>query len=1157
MKKIIKKISILIFVSMFLGLGAFVFAKNNTSSVQNEGVAYYYETNDSYLYDLFHSTEEVGDVYNMTRYYPLINENQTDSEICWIYSSMKALESSFMIQTGEYYNFSEVGQEYLDYINQLDNNYLIPTFDRGGNFSSFVQSYQDNGLILESDFSNTELEEVRINEDRDEYYSHVIKLATKDYNSAIKPYQISNIHYYKGLSIENKRIVIKQFIKNYGAIFAGLEGSAEKNGTIGCFYRNSNATNDNEQLYTFYSPNRSAYANLESYYPLGANHAITVVGWNDNIKFGTETGAFLVMNSWGFENKSYSLFYVPYSYDYFYTTFCGFICNKDAKQNVKIQSASDSSFTTDILKGSADLNNYYCYDDDVSVTYKLYVDSFVDTEVSVNSGSKIATDFFNIHYSSSDKTVTLSLRKNLEEFYGGYYTINFYNGGTLVGKKSLYIFSGTEIGNFKIVYNVDEDTGALDSYALNNAFLNNDNSATINVAGVKDYYFMSFNLAPPLSYYNIRSSNKQFSVKQCTISISEVSIVSSSNPALENMYSSDDLVAESGESQSQLKKALFVRNAMNQEKNEFVIQIGYGVKLSSLKNSLVRFKISVNSILYENCSKDFYFNMFVSELSYAETDYLNNVIYELNGGENHNFNPTKYPAYNIGDRPDPNMTTVDLKAPTKTGFRFVGWYLTADFSGDEVTKLDSNLSGNIKLYAKWDENVVEYFFIELTKEALKDNAGEQKNIDSEIVYGDTLTLKFTINPNPDADVSGYNYQVYYYFYGPELVDGLLASGVNYALFDLTCPKLSSGTHNFKLKSVIYITQNLTYTTETSIQINVSKKLVSFGFTDLTPTYNGKVQKPVVYMIEDFYDVDSSGLSQGQLFVLSCLGQSKDYGTYTYYISEILNKNYTFDASEARCEFSIQKKKIGIKWKDYPETIYDGYNHFPEYEFGEEDIISGDVVRFEFTMKECKAAGVHIINIDPSTISNKNYTVDKASDFEFEIKKAKIKVIMHNATDRVQTKVGKRKDPGFTVIGNYYSNEDLRLFVVSEAKSANRSGKYAISCAIENKSYDAEIVPATYTLTGYYYVYYQLTNGTTYSERVEEGQVPVGISKGDLNIPTFSKISYSDDYEVTGNDLYVAVTLQDYTGVVYGGAIIVVLGIVYFIYYLKKRESKVR
>jgi C1A family cysteine protease len=125
--------------------------------------------------------------------------------------------------------------------------------------------------------------------------------------------------YFLGLSIENKRDVVKKYIKHYGGLFAGIEGSPVLGGRVGCFYYDNNAENSEGLMY-FYDEDRSKYeGKVNSYYPLGGNHAITVVGWNDNVHFGTETGAFLVMNSWGFETtNSYSFFYIPYSYENFY-----------------------------------------------------------------------------------------------------------------------------------------------------------------------------------------------------------------------------------------------------------------------------------------------------------------------------------------------------------------------------------------------------------------------------------------------------------------------------------------------------------------------------------------------------------------------------------------------------------------------------------------------------------------------------------------------------------------------------------------------------------------------------------------------------------------------------------------------------------------------
>ncbi len=1141
----------LLLLSLFTMTFFFSQKKNNVEP-QDQAVAYYYETDSSYLYNLLNSSEKLDNHYNLTKHYPLINENQTDSNLCWLYSSMNALESAFMLQTGEYYNFSEVGQAYIEYASLVKNGNSNPTFDKGGVFDTFVHSYQDCGLVLESDFSNTELEEIEANGDRLDYYDYVTSLSTKDYNSMIKPYSICDISYYMGLSQESQRKVIKAFIKNYGGLFAGLEGSPRIGGSVGCFYVDTNA-NDPETIYTFYSDNRAKFQYLPSYYPLTAYHAVTVVGWDDNITFGSETGAFLVMNSWGFEEaNSYSFFYVPYSYDYIYDTFAGFICDESVEQNVKISDAASSSFTTEILTGSSELKNYFCYDDEISVSFKLKVDVFKDTEVKINSGSRQASDLFNISFSDEDKLATISIRQNLDVFYGGYYTINFYNDGNIIGKKSIYIFSGTELGNFKFLYEASS-SWEIDSYALNNAFLNNDSTATINVSGIRQYYIMSFNMATPV-YNAIVTTGKTSEAYQHLISISDVSIISSGNPTLETMYSSDELVAELGESDASCANALFYRNTISPSANTYKIQIGYGMTLDEIRNAMVRFKVTITSMIYENCARNFYFNMFVSERPYADSGDLNTITYVLDGGENDLRNINKYPKYTDIDVPDANMTTIKLLSPTKSGYRFVGWYASEDFSGSEITVIDSSFEGNIKLYAKWDRNLVEYFYVEIEKESLKDYNNNIKSITESVVYGDTIGIKFTLIENPETTVGSYNYQVSYYFYGPLLVSGSLASGVRSQVIDVGFPELVSGVHNFKLKIVVYITQNLTFETEKTFTLEVEKKNLSFAFSDLSKVYNGNIQKPSVSLVEDFYDEDKQGLRQEDLFSLTSLVTSRNFGNYTYFISEVFNKNYTFDPEQARCLFSIEKKEINLRWKDYYQ-VYDGLNHFPDYEvYG---VISGDYVSFGFTQDECKAAGEYTINIDPNTISNPNYKVSSVNDFIFVIQKAKIKVILQNESDRIQTKIGRRAEPKYTIIGNYLNTADLQIKIISEGKHATTSGKYNISCVIGNSSYDAEIQDATYTLTGFYYVYYQLSNGEIYSEKVEEGQTPKGVTKEDLNAPMFSKIEYSDDYTVTGNDLFIAVTIKDYSGVVYSLVFVGGFLVLCVIYYFKKRESKVR
>ena len=55
-------------------------------------------------------------------------------------------------------------------------------------------------------------------------------------------------------------------------------------------------------------------------------------------------------------------------------------------------------------------------------------------------------------------------------------------------------------------------------------------------------------------------------------------------------------------------------------------------------------------------------------------------------------NPTVYTV----DMPD-----VTLNNPIHPTAAFLGWYKTSNFSGDPITVVPGNLSGNLTLYAKW------------------------------------------------------------------------------------------------------------------------------------------------------------------------------------------------------------------------------------------------------------------------------------------------------------------------------------------------------------------------------------------------------------------------------------------------------------------------
>lgn len=1136
MKKINRFKSLtLILISLF---SVMLFCSVKQKNIEPENVnAYYYETSDSYLKDLTLNPDTIGSKFNLADYYPITSENQTNSSLCWIYSSMKALETAFMLQQDEYYNFSEVATAYLAYSSGIENGENA-SFNIGGNFELFVSSYQDDGLVLESDFSNTEFISIYDNKNAYDYYSQVKDLTTKEYNSYIKPYQVCSNSYFVGLARSAKIEVIKRFVNRYGALYTGIQADSD----YGCFYRDSSDAVNSMGIYNYYSYTITSHVGTSGYYKIPDNHAVTIVGWNDDISIGAEKGAFVAVNSWGLENNSYTFFYIPYSYDFIYNFVSGFIIEEPKTQNIEIIDSGNSTFTTDILSGSNLIRNYFCYDDEINITYKLALSSLENIKVEVTGGNKTFTGDFNITFDNSKKTVNIVLVKS-SEFYGGYYTLNFYNGDELFGKKSLFVYSANEIGYFKLTTEITGENNRVEYnpeyWALNNTFLNANNVETLRLAGVRDSYYMFFNLSNISNYETLSKSASFADMKDFKLEISDISVISSTNSEALN-YSSQEL------------QGLISIESKNIQADLFKIKIGDSIGLKKFYNCLIKFKITTGSLLYDNCEREYYFNLFISENPNAQTRGMFSITYNLDGGDNDNRNITKFPSFtNL----DANMPEIELYQPTKVGSIFVGWYINEDFSGDEVTKIDSSLTTHIKLYAKWSEISVDYFDISLTLTEIKNYSGQSKQLEDGIVYGDSLKLTFELTKKQELDKYP-NYKVYYYFYGMDVESGYL-DGIR-KQFDLVFPTLKAGNRTFKVKIVMYVTSSLMVTKETSLNLNIEKKFIEFEFSNLKKEYNGEIQYPSV-TVDGVYVEDLENKNPSDLVTLFCAKDSKNAGTYTYTISKFFNSNYYYD-EDTSCSFVIEQRELQVNWLEYNQT-YDGREHAPEYTL--ENIIAGDTVSLSYNISQFKNAGHYSISV--LSVSNSNYKVSANQSFEFDILPAKIRIVINNVTDRVQTLPARRVLPTYTIYGDYYTKDDVQINIVSQALNVTRSGVYEISCTIGSSNYElAEFgnesnnsKKAYYTLTGYYNVYYQLSNGKQYVERVEEGSKPVGVTKDNFDAPKFSKITYSDDFVVTGEDLYVKVTLTDYSGAVYTAIFLVIFGMVCLIFFIKNRGSKVR
>ena len=127
------------------------------------------------------------------------------------------------------------------------------------------------------------------------------------------------------------------------------------------------------------------------------------------------------------------------------------------------------------------------------------------------------------------------------------------------------------------------------------------------------------------------------------------------------------------------------------------------------------------------------------------------ITYELDGGVNNTVNPFSFTEED----------TVTLKNPTKNGYKFVGWYETADFSGSVVKGwFAGDKTANVILYAKWEKEATPVVKITITFDV--NGAGGTAPAAIETTPDENVELPALTNAkfshwNTKADGSGQSY----------------------------------------------------------------------------------------------------------------------------------------------------------------------------------------------------------------------------------------------------------------------------------------------------------------------------------------------------------------------------------------------------------------
>lgn len=347
----------------------------------------------------------------------MVVKNQQQTNSCWTFSSIGALESTLALMDYKngnstvVYDFSERHMEYATsktFKDGINTNGFNREVGDGGNMYVFIPYFTNGtGAIAEKDM------EFENNEDS----IYISEIQDKDVIT-----QVNDITIFPSYSSTDDTTQIKQqmkeHIKNYGGIDAGIHGASISDTT--CYNNETGAI----------------YCDDSNTYPV--NHAVLIVGWDDNYskdnfvsnKKPENNGAWIIKNSWGTEYGDNGFMYVSYEDANIYSQLNGIM---NAQYGVEYENI----YQYDQYSGAIPIQ---------FTTSKIYLATVFDkkttlseylTQVSINASEaytcKVYVNPNGTSKSMSDLQQVQLKSGDTETFGAGYHTIEFANPVKITG----------------------------------------------------------------------------------------------------------------------------------------------------------------------------------------------------------------------------------------------------------------------------------------------------------------------------------------------------------------------------------------------------------------------------------------------------------------------------------------------------------------------------------------------------------------------------------------------------------------------------------------------------------------------------------------------------------------------------------------------------